>query len=274
MKTIIAATDFSPVAHNAACYAAALSNAVGAELTLLHSIQIPVSISEIPYIVYNYDALTADADKELTLLRNELMAAESHPVSIRTQASIGTPAREIDTLCERKKPFAVVMGTETMSGAYKMMLGSPVQDTIHEVDFPVLVVPSGATFHDIKKIAFASDLQAYDINGSFTHLKEWLNTFKAELHIINVSGKKELGVNQMPGAIDLQNELESFHPVFHFVDNTDVEQGVYSSLLRIKADLLIVQPHKRSFWSGLFHKSGSKPFITHPHLPLLALPKN
>jgi nucleotide-binding universal stress UspA family protein len=49
MRTIIAPTDFSAVSLNAVNYAADLAVAINAELILLHVVQIPITVSEIPF---------------------------------------------------------------------------------------------------------------------------------------------------------------------------------------------------------------------------------
>ena len=48
MKTIIAATDFSPNSENAVHYAADMATVLGAELHLLHVYSIPIPVSEVP----------------------------------------------------------------------------------------------------------------------------------------------------------------------------------------------------------------------------------
>ncbi len=46
MKTIIAATDFSDIAHNAVYYAAHLSASIGARLILYHAVDTNAMVAE------------------------------------------------------------------------------------------------------------------------------------------------------------------------------------------------------------------------------------
>src|SRR5688572_11398144 len=73
MKTIIAATDFSPVSINAVNYAADMAAILGASLTLFHVYPIPMAVSEVPVITYRLEQLESDAHRQIKLLKEALL---------------------------------------------------------------------------------------------------------------------------------------------------------------------------------------------------------
>ena len=73
----------------------------------------------------------------------------------------------------------------------------------------------------------------------------------------------------MAGAISFQNQLDKFHPQLHFVTSQNIENGILEFAKENETDLLIVIPKKHGLLESLFHKSQSKTFILHPHIPML-----
>jgi hypothetical protein len=69
----------------------------------------------------------------------------------------------------------------------------------------------------------------------------------------------------------LQNLLGDFNPQFYFVEKANVEEGVYQFVEENHPDLLVVIPRKHGLFESIFHKSESKQFILHPHIPVLAI---
>ena len=108
---------------------------------------------------------------------------------------------------------------------------------------------------------------------SIKFFKEWLINFHATLDIINVSRSDSINADAVSGSISLQNLFSEFHPQFHFIDEDNVEKGVYEFVEKANSDLLIVIPKKHGLFGTFFHKSQSKEFILHPRIPILAIPE-
>ena len=270
MRTIIAPTDFSAVSLNAVNYAADLAAAINAELILLHVVQIPITVSEIPFTLFEYEEIMEDPKRELAILVNQLFIRTKEKINIHHQVMIGSVSGQLKNICERRKPFAIVMGTRGAGAVDRFFFGSNTMYAVNNSQYPVLVVPQNASFRGIKKIALASDLKEIEI-ASTKFFEEWLTNFHATLDIINVSESENINADAVSGSISLQNLLREFHPHFHFIDKENVEKGVYEFVKLNEPDLLIVIPKKRGFFGALFHKSQSKEFILHPHIPILAI---
>src|ERR1700741_4703000 len=103
MKTIIVPTDFSAISNNAIDYAVDLAKATGGSILLFHAYQVPVSMTDVPIVLLSID--------------------------------------ELEDVCAKVKPFAVVMGTKGATGMERVLFGSTTLTTIRHLSWPVIVVP-------------------------------------------------------------------------------------------------------------------------------------
>jgi len=272
MRTIIAPTDFSAISLNAVNYAADMAVATNAELLLLHVVQIPVTVIEVPLTEMEYQEMTEDASEQLAKLVDQLSMRTKEKINIHTQSMVGSVEHAVKELCNQKEPFVVIMGTKGAGAAERFFIGSKTLYAVNHLNYPVLVIPQNVSFKRIKKIALASDLKEIKI-ASVEFFKEWQINFHATLDIINVSRSDSINADAVSGSISLQNLFSEFHPQFHFIDEVDVEKGVYEFVEKANSDLLIVIPKKHGLFGTFFHKSQSKEFILHPRIPILAIPE-
>jgi len=272
MRTIIAPTDFSATSLNAVNYAADIAVATNAKLLLLHVVQLPVTVIDFPLTEMEYQEMTEDASEELAKLVGYLSMRTNDKINIHFKTIVGSIEHELENTCNQKEPFIVVMGTKGAGAAERFFMGSKALYAVNHLNYPVLVIPKNASFTGIKKIALASDLKEIGI-ASIKFFQEWLIKFRPTLDIINVSEQDNVNVEAVTGSISLQNLLREFRPQFHFIDKENVEKGVYEFVEQNKTDVLVVIPKRRGFLEALFHKSHSKEFVLHPHIPILAIPE-
>jgi nucleotide-binding universal stress UspA family protein len=152
MKTIIAATDFSPNSENAVYYAADMAIVLGAELHLLHVYSVPIPVSEVPIPVVDAKEIEEDATEQLSKLSNKLLARANGKIFVHTELRSGNITWEIEEYCRQIHPYAVVMGAETNGPLERMLFGGKTLSAISKLDWPVLVIPEGVSFKALKKI--------------------------------------------------------------------------------------------------------------------------
>jgi nucleotide-binding universal stress UspA family protein len=267
MKTIIAPTDFSSISDNACMYAAKMAEEINAELILLHAIELPIAVAEYPVTENLFDQ--AGMEKELEALKMKLSAATNNKVKIQTKNILSSPEYEIKELCKTKKPFAVVMGTHRYSSLDRFFLGSTTLYTAKHLQYPVLVIPSTATYKPLKKIALATDLE--DIYNIPVHeIETIINLFNAELEIFYVGKNEKNADRKSLGSVLLDHRLVHLQPQFYFIENEDILKGVTSLAKEHATDILMIIPKKH----GPFHKSKSKDFIFYADIPVMAIHEN
>ena len=113
MKTLLIPTDFSPAAFNAARYAADMALTIDANMILLHIYQLPVVYAEVP-MAYTEEGMRQEAEKEMRGFKNELILKTGGKIIIKTEIRKGAFFPELEAVCERIKPYSVVMGSQAL----------------------------------------------------------------------------------------------------------------------------------------------------------------
>ncbi len=110
MKTILAPTDFSSSSLNAVNYAADLALSINAKLVLFHAIAFPIAISEVSVPGEVIDDMVDVDHRDMDNLRKILEERTNRKITITTDVRIGNVEQEIDNICLKEKPLAIVMG--------------------------------------------------------------------------------------------------------------------------------------------------------------------
>jgi nucleotide-binding universal stress UspA family protein len=267
MKKIIAPTDFSPIAENACIYAAQLAADIKAELLLFHTIELPLSVADYPVTEELFDE--AGVEKELEALKSKLCAATNDKVIIKTKKILGFADHEISELCNRAKPFAVVMSSHNSKLLHYFLPGSTTVYTAKHVCFPVIVVPHDAIYKPFQKIAFATDLKdIYEV--PVTEIGTIVKLFKAKFEIF-YAGRNEKAINRHAVNNMLLNErMEYLHPEYYYIEDDNVHRGITELVNKHAIDLLIILSKKH----GPLHKSQTKDFVFYSEVPVMVIHEN
>ncbi len=140
-KKILVPVDFGDSSKEALVYALGLAKQYGAELTLLHTWEVPV---------YGYGAMEFSAIDMLTPIQGaataqlDALVAEVKREHAETKGMLarGVPWREVLTFIEESKPDLVVMGTHGRRGVGRAILGSVAEKIVRMSPVPVLTVRS------------------------------------------------------------------------------------------------------------------------------------
>ena len=270
MKTILAATDFSPAASNAVGYAADMAMAINARLYLLHVYQIPVSFSELPVSV-NLEDMIHDAEKEMEKLAEQLSRKTEGKLNIHSEVRMGVFFPELKTVCQQISPYAVVMGSQGKTATTRFFFGEHAVYAMKHLHWPLITVPPEAGFHSIKKIGLACDFDKVMETIPIDEIKGLVADFQAQLHILN-TGKKEIFE---PGVVFesvlLQEMLDNLKPSYHFITLENTDEGILDFTNQHQIDLLIVFPKRHNLMQKLLHKSHTKQLVLHSHVPVMAI---
>jgi nucleotide-binding universal stress UspA family protein len=140
-KKILVPVDFGESSKLALELALDLAKQYGAELTLLHTWEIPV---------YGYGAMEFSAMDMLTPIQGaateqlNALVAEVRRQLPETKGMLarGVPWREVLSAIEQNKPDLVVMGTHGRRGVGRAILGSVAEKIVRLSPVPVLTVRS------------------------------------------------------------------------------------------------------------------------------------
>lgn len=271
MKTIIIPTDFSPAAINAMNYAADMAIAINASLLLFHVYSVPISMTDVPVMLVSVEDLEKNARSQMAELAKKLEHIVPDKVQISYETKLGDTIDELELLCERVQPFAVVMGARGATGL-DALLGSTTLAAVRRLKWPVICVPTGKEYGTgIHKIGLACDFKDVEATPAGT-IKDVTENFHAALHVLNVAPKHENSNGKETEL--LQSMLESSKPVYDYIDHENVEEGLSEFAEKNNLDLLIVIPKKHNFWERLFNKSSTKQLVSHSHIPVMCIHEN
>jgi nucleotide-binding universal stress UspA family protein len=272
MKTLIVPTDFSPVSINAMNYAADMAMSMDASLLLLNVYQIPVTFTEVPVVNISLEALKKISQEKIAALKKGLEHITSGKLKVYAESRLGEVTDEIEELCKKINPFAVVMGTKGSSGVERLFLGSNTLTAIRHLSCPVIVVPPGAIFSGIKKIGFACDLNEVVETTPSPKIHEICNAFHAQLLVLNVDFKNKHFLPDTPEeSLLLHTLLEDLNPVYEYIEHPDVAEGIHEFAEKHSLDMIITIPKKHKLLSGLFQKSHTRELVFHAHIPIVCI---
>jgi|ERR1044072_9058366 nucleotide-binding universal stress UspA family protein len=275
MKTIIVPTDFSETSYNAARYALGLARQMNtARVVLYHAYELIVPIPDVPTSVpmVNPDELRSASMEGLDKMKRELEPLLPENTILASRAENHLLPANIDQVAKQEEADLIVMGITGGSQLEEILVGSNTIDVVKHTTCPVIIVPGSARFRPIRKIVFACDFRKVVETTPVQPLKKLLNVFKPELHVLNIDHESKHFTSDTPyETLMLDTLLEGYDPQFHFIDHTNVVQGIMDFAGKQEADLILIIPKKHGLFDHIFKRSRTTQLAFHTHVPLLAI---
>jgi nucleotide-binding universal stress UspA family protein len=144
-KTILVPHDFSASANHAAAIGRDEAKLHGAQLLLLHVIDLP------PHMQPDTAIIPSETGAPLSLKDYAVSSAEAHLqdladrlaqdlVTVTPSIRIGNPADEITRFADENNVDLIVMGTHGRTGIRALMAGSVAERVVRNATIPVLTV--------------------------------------------------------------------------------------------------------------------------------------
>ena len=277
MKTLVVPTDFSSVSVNAVNYAVDMARAINAGIVLLHVYNVPISYTDSPVSqasTISVDEMKRTSEERLEEVKKNLIQVTSGQITVYTESRLGEPLDELEALCKSVEPFAVIMGSHGTTGLERMIMGSTTLTVIRHLKYPVIVVPPGTSYHGIQKIGLACDFKDIVASTPIDYIKNIVQEFNAELYVLNVNNGpegKDYEKETMMDSTYLDAMLPGIKPLYFFLKNQDVVEGINQFAEKNNLDIVMVIPKKHRFIDNLFHKSRSRELVTHAHIPIVSI---
>ena len=270
-KKIICPTDFTSTANNAVEYAAKLAQKMGAELELFHA-----------QLIYATDTVSPVIASQNMLKLSETLKRTATEVSktfnIICNSSVESSDEELEQAISdhSSEDTIIVMGTNGADDVFEFIFGTNSYHVIKKTKCPVLLIPEGVQYKEIKKMVFAWD---YTKNNklSFLQVKDFIRAFSPEivfLHVgqsnstANIDVFETLKSEMMSYLGDL--EKVSFARIYLDTPETYSER-IDNYIENSNSDLLAVTFYERGFFGNLFHGGIVKGLTEIAGYPLLAL---
>ena len=272
MKLIIAPTDFSALSDNAIKYATDMATTMGMNLMLVNVYQLPISFSEVPLVTISLDQIREISENKLAEIKENLETITAGKLKIYTESRLEDVGEEMSKLTETLSPFAIIMGTRGKSGAGRFFMGSNSISVISKVGIPVFVIPPGVRFRPFKKVGLATDLEAVVENTPVSKIKEVIQFFDAEVHVLNVDYHRKHFTPDTPReTLNMDSLLAGMNPIYDFIENKNIDEGLNDFAEKNNLDLLITLPKKHSMLERFFEKSTTRELIHETHIPIMCI---
>ncbi len=275
MRTIIAATDFTAASLNAVNYAADLAHMLGFRLIIFHVYSIPVPISEVPIPPYSAEELESEANHLSDNIKQKIQSRLGAGADIHIEIRPGDVMEELNDFCTEVEPYAVVVGAESAGAFERFLFGATTLEAVNRLRWPLLVVPPLVNFRNIHKIGLACDFRNVTASVRVREIKELIEAFKAELHVVHVTETGDFlnSVSIQQSAI-LKEMLDSIHPKFHIIEKPVVEDALLEFSREQQLDMLIIIPKKHNLLRKIIAHSSSRQLVLQTQIPLMSIHQN
>jgi nucleotide-binding universal stress UspA family protein len=273
MKTIIVPTDFSDNATHALRYACMLNSAFNGKIILFHSYAVPVFAPDASYVILPDDDELKKESHDLLNKQKKKISAEFPGMTFETLIDEGFAEQAITETSKKKKADLLVMGIQGASGLREALIGSITAAVMEDTACPVIAVPEKAKVDKLEKIVFATDYSLNDFEN-IGNILELAKPFNAEVILLHVSSGdldkayEFAAIENFKEKIAAKNKYDRIS--FKLLESRDVLDGLNFYLDEIRADLLAMSMHHRTFFQKMFNRSKTKRMAFHTHIPLLA----
>jgi nucleotide-binding universal stress UspA family protein len=279
MKKILVPTDFSEQADNALQVAAAIAAKNGAEIHLLHVLDVslgggfgfntmgePTSTSMMDqvYILQLIDI----TKKRLADIAQNLKVAPNVNVSAVVQT--GHIFGSISVYADEEKFDLIVMGTKGASGLKELLVGSNTERVVRNASCPVLSVKNVLPDFTIRKMVFASNFESNQL-AAVGQLKTMQELFNAHIHLVYINVPNNFVGTRVIRA--KANEFVQRYQLskydFTVYDDNSEEEGIIHFAEEVGADVIAVATHGRTGFSHLLSGSIAEDIVNHANRPVL-----
>jgi nucleotide-binding universal stress UspA family protein len=269
MKKILCPTDFSETAHNAIAYAAKLAKATNCELTLLN-VQSMFDFTPVE-LVRGKEMAVAGISAQLEAQSMEV----AKTFKISCYAEVEPTFRALSKVINDKAKHydLIVMGTDGPDDLYQFFEGSNTYNAIVKSDTPVLLIPTGYVYCEIKSIVYAFDYLS-ERALPLTRLIPFIKATGCELTVLQVmeeaySKEAEDELKELQFIIrNLHGEDLNYRYRYDTIRSAEIASSINSYISRNQSDALALCTTHRNLVEKMFHKSIIKNISAICHYPL------
>lgn len=275
MKKILFPTDFSKTSENAFLYALHIANRFDATISTVHTFTAPVVATTPMVMVEEMAELTERFEMQEYQVFNQKLheiaiEAGFGNVNIDHTLEYGLAVEEIVRMSEKQKFDLIIMGTEGAEGVGKWLYGSHAASVVSKATCPVLIIPNGATYQNISRIAYATNFE--DLNDNVIEdLLVWVGKFDAKLYFVHVAAKGEyIDSEQYANMAEISELAERYQNVhFKILYDSDILDELEDYVEDEKIDMMVMVTHRYPFFKRLFTPSLTKQMAFETEVPLL-----
>ena len=137
-KQILVATDFSESADRALDLAVEMAKKFDADLTLVHSWEVPYSYGDVGLVTMDFTTPMQEAARKQ--LAATLVGLKQRFSNAKAELRTGSPWQEVLNAATEAHADLIVLGTHGRRGISRALLGSVAEKVVRMAEVPVLTV--------------------------------------------------------------------------------------------------------------------------------------
>jgi nucleotide-binding universal stress UspA family protein len=259
MNTVIVPVDFSETSLNAAKYAAQLlTGHYGVTMILYHS--------------YSKASEAENTTENLKNLKTELLKNQAVKIEILSFEE-NDFVDGLEKTARHRRADLIIMGITGRSAIAQVFFGSNTLKMAERKVCPVLIVPQNAAFSPLKNVMLTSDFKSTIDTTPSIPIKDFLDVFKPNLHIVNVDNEHYISLteNYETEKQELKKMFADYNPEFYFMRLFDVDEAINLFAESRNIDLIIAIQKNHSFIGKLLNGSRTKTLSYHSKMPILVM---
>ncbi|WP_047414627.1 universal stress protein [Cellulophaga sp. Hel_I_12] len=280
MLKIILPTDFSDNSWNAIFTTLKLYAKISCKFYLLHVYE-PKQLNFIgkssqQRLGIIYDSLSKYTEQELEkmlIYLNKNHINSNH--SIETISKADTLNEALDSIIIGKDIDLIAMGTQGATGAKEIFIGSTTVKVLkHIKKRPVLVIPSGYHFQQLKTLVFSTNFDRAPSKSELLPLSQLAAIWKANIQILHITSEFRLSAKQKINKERIEERLVSIpYSHHHMAFEISLSKTIAKYIVENEVNLMVMMRNQHSFWEKFIREPVVKKTAFHSAIPVLMLPE-
>jgi len=272
MKRILLLTDFSENALLAAKQVALCSEAWKTEKVIVyHTYNSVTMVNNEPIVVVN-DEVKDVKEKELTAWFDQIRLLFPPQVELSHRMEDVDLSIGVNAICQSEEIDLVVLGITGQTGFAKILVGSNAITLMDLCNKPMLIVSHKVVPAVPKNVLATTDLKEVDRKLELFNLDQVLETFHAQLYVLNVAKKEGSAADLAEELKNLHEHLDKYHPTYDYISHDDIVTGITEYAKEKHIDLILSFHKKQGLLASLFKTSISKKIAWNGAANLLVIP--
>ncbi|MFU1858193.1 universal stress protein [Sphingobacterium sp. NGMCC 1.201703] len=272
MKRILLLTDFSENALLAAKQVALCAEAWKTEQVIVyHTYNSVTIVNNEPIVVVN-DEVKEAKEKELNAWLEQIAPHFPPQVTLSHKMEDVDLPIGVNELCESEDIDLVALGITGQTGFAKILVGSNAITLMDICNKPMLIVSHKVNPAVPKHVLATTDLKEVDRKLALFNLDQVLDTFSAQLYVLNVAKKEGSAADLAQELKHLHERLDKYKPIYDYISHDDITTGIAAYAKEKQIDLILSFHKKQGLLASLFKTSISKKIAWNGAANLLVIP--
>jgi len=278
MKTLLIPIDFSDTSANVIRYATDFVKDVHVgRIILLKTYYTSMAAQLLPsidYVQVNAEEIADERQKvesHVKFIAHKLLKKCSSCIKVESGISDLPLLRAIHEVINAEDPDLIMIGSDHSSREVHSPIGEEVISIAKTSTVPVMIIPAGLHYQNIKKALVPCDFAAISRMALLKELRSSEKWLRPELIVLNVDPGKVNSIHAEENMEALKLMLESYAYRVYYSEDQNTVHGILDFSKHNDVQLIIALPGHYSFFNSLTHESITNALEINANLPVMIL---